>query len=354
MLRGAANFLHNPSELPSLTPEDTTAFLHGVQRYRTSTWQRPQETYKTLLTHGRTKLYDTGGEGECVLMVPSMINRGYILDLMPGMSLAHHLRQSGFRVLLVDWGNPETDLGDPLSLDTAITERLIPYITHIHQQTGKPLHLFGYCMGGVMAMGAASVLSQTGMLKSLSMVAVPWDFSHTTAHGIIKNLAPLYGLILNAIDYIHADIIQSQFVMLEPLGAIKRMQAYASEQDATHLNRLTALEDWLADGIALESGVAKSIVFDWHLHNKPHKGEWLLNAHAVEPRRIDVPWFVGITQKDVIVPSASAMALVEQAQQQGKTPHVVNIPAGHVGVVAGRKATDTFFTPLAQWLKTEA
>ena len=39
-----------------------------------------------------------------VLVVPSLINRAYILDLAPGKSLLRFLAGQGLRPLLVDWG----------------------------------------------------------------------------------------------------------------------------------------------------------------------------------------------------------------------------------------------------------
>ena len=41
-----------------------------------------------------------------MLVVPSLINRAYILDLAPGRSLLRWLAAQGFRPLLLDWGAP--------------------------------------------------------------------------------------------------------------------------------------------------------------------------------------------------------------------------------------------------------
>src|SRR5690349_16470379 len=41
-----------------------------------------------------------------VLMVPSLINRHYVLDLMPGKSFADSMVQAGHEVYCIDWGTP--------------------------------------------------------------------------------------------------------------------------------------------------------------------------------------------------------------------------------------------------------
>ncbi len=41
-----------------------------------------------------------------VLLVPSLINRHYVLDLMPGKSFAEYLVAQGLDVFCIDWGTP--------------------------------------------------------------------------------------------------------------------------------------------------------------------------------------------------------------------------------------------------------
>ena len=62
---------------------------------------------------GCSRLLDYGAAPEAadpagppVLVVPSLINRAYILDLAPGRSLLRWLAAQGLRPLLLDWGAP--------------------------------------------------------------------------------------------------------------------------------------------------------------------------------------------------------------------------------------------------------
>src|SRR3546814_16696876 len=45
-------------------------------------------------------------DGLPLLVVPSLINRGYVLALAPGRSLLRALAAAGFRPFLVEWGHP--------------------------------------------------------------------------------------------------------------------------------------------------------------------------------------------------------------------------------------------------------
>jgi len=48
----------------------------------------------------------TRADGKTVLVIPSLINRHYILDLLSERSFVRFLRAAGLRPLVIDWGEP--------------------------------------------------------------------------------------------------------------------------------------------------------------------------------------------------------------------------------------------------------
>ena len=65
-----------------------------------------------LWREGTTRVLDYGDPargGVPLLVVPSLINRAYILDLSARSSLLRWLADQGFRPFLVDWGRPGID-----------------------------------------------------------------------------------------------------------------------------------------------------------------------------------------------------------------------------------------------------
>ena len=44
-----------------------------------------------------------------ILLVPSLINRHYVLDLMPNKSFAEYLVSRGHDVFVIDWGTPSDE-----------------------------------------------------------------------------------------------------------------------------------------------------------------------------------------------------------------------------------------------------
>jgi polyhydroxyalkanoate synthase len=83
------------------------AFLRGLERYRNHPYRRRIADPPAIWEEGTTRLLDYAPEGGTpLLVVPSLVNRGYVLDLAAERSFLRHLAGRGIRPLLVDWGAP--------------------------------------------------------------------------------------------------------------------------------------------------------------------------------------------------------------------------------------------------------
>src|SRR6185369_16665653 len=84
-----------------------SAFLDGLDAYRSHDFKRAAPAAKIVWTGGGARLldYGSGDEAHVVLLIPSLVNRCYILDLLPRRSLAAFLAAAGIRPLLFDWGD---------------------------------------------------------------------------------------------------------------------------------------------------------------------------------------------------------------------------------------------------------
>ena len=85
LLQGIANLLRRGPVKCGLTPHDVV--------WRENKWR--------LLRFRGTARYRTP-----ILMVPSLINRWYVLDLGPTRSLIEWLVAQGHEVFCIDWGTP--------------------------------------------------------------------------------------------------------------------------------------------------------------------------------------------------------------------------------------------------------
>lgn len=84
-----------------------------------------------------------------LLLVPSMMNRWFVLDLRPGSSLAEALVASGLDVYLLDWGTPRDE--DRYLSWPEVLDRLGRAVRFVRRNTGADrVGILGYCMGATL------------------------------------------------------------------------------------------------------------------------------------------------------------------------------------------------------------
>jgi polyhydroxyalkanoate synthase len=322
--------------------------LDGIAAYRHHPWRRPPDSVPVLWQEGTTRLldYGTGSGAPVLLVVPSLINRAYILDLTPETSLLRFLAAAGWRPLLVDWGAPgaaERGFG----LTDYIAGRLEAALDAARAAgPGRPV-LAGYCMGGLLA--AALALRRPQDLAGLVLLATPWDFhaERPEQARMIGAAAAAFEPALTAMGELPVDLIQLLFAAIDPFQVIRKFLDFAGLDPASERARLfVALEDWLNDGVPLAAPVARECLAGWYGENSPARDAWRVAGRAVTPASLAMPALVVIPDRDRIVPPASALALV------GRLPHaaVLRPPAGHIGMVV-TGAPDRLRRPLLDWLR---
>lgn len=109
-----------------------------------------------------------------VLMVPSLINRHYVLDLMPGKSLAEFLVAKGHDLYCIDWGTPGPE--DRWVTFDDVCDRALGRAIRVAARTSASdaVHLFGYCLGGTLAVIHAAAHPER--VRSLLALAAPVRF----------------------------------------------------------------------------------------------------------------------------------------------------------------------------------
>ena len=325
-------------------------FLTGVERYRDHPYSRGLDEPDPIWTDGNACLRRFGDTGPAVLLITSLINRSYILDLGSQRSFARWLAARGFRCYLLDWRAPG-DRERAYTIDDYVTGPLEGALDAAIGDSRGKVSVLGYCMGGLLALALA--LRRRPDVSSLVLLATPWDFHADDAEQAAKlgTAMRLFEPQLALLGELPTDSLQYLFCTLDPFLGVRKFTAFAGlDMESDAAKRFVALEDWLNDGVPLAAPVARACAFDWYEENQPGRGAWRIDGAPVRPEDWDGPTYVVIPAADRIVPPASAEGLAKTLPNA-----VVKRPrAGHIGMIAGRGVTRSIWTPLANWLASQA
>lgn len=323
--------------------------ISGIAAYRRHPWRRDAAEVPVLWQEGGSRLLDYGGDGVPLLVVPSLVNRAHVLDLLPDHSMLRHLAAQGARVLLLDWGWPG-EAERRFTLTDYIAGRLERALTAPSVAALGPAVLVGYCMGGLLVL--AEALRRPDRVRALALLATPWDFAAggadiaARAQGAARML-PMLEPLLQSQGALPVDVLQALFAGLDPWAIARKFRAFGRLDPTDRRATLfVALEDWLNDGVPLAAPVARECLGGWYGRNEPGSGHWHVAGAAVRPEALTLPCFLAIPQADRIVPPASALALAGQIPHA----HIHMTPAGHIGMAAGSRAEQALWAPLLQWL----
>ncbi|KAF0116216.1 MAG: polyhydroxyalkanoate synthase [Rhodospirillaceae bacterium] len=325
------------------------AFLTGLHRYRHHSYQRRLADPPVLWQEGTTRLLDYGGapEGVPLLVVPSLVNRAYVLDLSEGRSFMRAMAARGFRAYLIDWQAPgavEREFG----WDEYIAGRLVRILDVVAERSRRPVAVVGYCMGGLLALGLA--VRRPEAIGSLTCLAAPWDFHAARGDQMpyLEVLRPWFEAVITLMGVLPVDMLQALFFSLDPGLAERKFRSFAKwEADSVRAEDFVALEDWLNDGIPLAGPVARDCLFGWYGANTPLQGRWCVAGTPVRPESVTMPALMVIPQQDRIVPPSSALALAEAIPGSAR----MMVAAGHISMMTGKKLQSILYNHLAEWIE---
>ncbi len=320
-------------------------FFKGIQKYQNHPFQRSMPGLSVIWESGSARLISAATKPPIynvpVVLIPSMVNKSDILDLLPDRSLLRWLAGQGFAAYLLDWGDSANDKGQK-DFDAVVSQRLIPAL----ESLGGPVLLLGYCMGGLFSAAAATL--RPDLVHGITLLATPWNFHDEKS--ALKNRMML--MKPSALPYmaqygrLPESWMQAVFATLDPEGSIKKFSSFADMPEGdSREDVFMAVEDWLNEGLDLPAGVAKTCMDEWYEQNLPHKGEWVVCGETVNAGAIKVPTFVVAAQDDRIVPPDSALAFAD-ARVKGDR---LLCKTGHVGLIASGRAVFEIWTPIANW-----
>jgi polyhydroxyalkanoate synthase len=234
-------------------------------------------------------------------------------------------------VFIVDWG--PADARRNLSIADHVSALLVPLLESLPPRPA----LVGYCIGGTMAMAAASLAP----IAKLVTIATPWHFAAYPEDARLA-LARLWRRsrpIARRWGVLPMEVLQAAFWSLDRLRVVAKFAAFADlDPESDEARRFVALEEWANQGEPLPLPAARELFELMFLADCTGAGEWSVGGVRVT-NRLATPHLCFAARPDRIVPAASAPV---------DSPVIVD--KGHVGMIVGSNARELLYEPIAAWL----
>lgn len=285
-----------------------------------------------------------------LIVVFALINRPYILDLMPNKSVVGHFLRKGFDVYLVDWGVPsygDRHRGLEYYVQSAM-QRIVDLVRRRTQQ--KQVNILGYCMGGTMSAMFTALHPDT--VRNLILMAAPFDFSQRESllsvwcdekYFDVDAFIEAYG---NAPPW----YLQFNFQLLKPVSNFleKYVNLYDKMTDETYVQDFVAMEQWLNDNIPVAGETFRQFVRYGFQQNLLVKGRWPIGEQQVNLERIACPVLNLMASADHLVPCEQSRGFTNLVGSKDR--ETIEFPAGHIGLAVGSKAQKELWPRAAEWL----
>ena len=292
------------------------------------------------------------GSGKPILIVASLINRYYVLDLLPELSVLAQLNSRGFDVYVLDWKAPGArgpELGFADYVDGVIPDAAAKAA---QRHGGRLPAVIGYCMGGTLA--AIFAARHPDRLKSLVLLGTPIAFGLSGAlHKLTDRRRFDADLLMDALGNMPPAMMQSGFKLLNPADAWNKMASLLRDAgDAERVRHFVALESWLDDNIAFPGGVYREYIRALYQDDRLSRGTMTVAGTPVDLRKLTAPLLNVIALRDhICAPPASRalMALVGAGDKQ-----VMEFDTGHIGLTTSRRSLAELWPRIAAWMEQRA
>lgn len=284
-----------------------------------------------------------------VLIVYSLINKYYILDLMPGKSYIEYLVGQGFEVYLIDWGEPKA-ADRRITLEDHIDGYIADAVAQTLEHAGaKQLAMIGYCMGGTMALIYAALHPQR--LKSLVLLATPVDFHNDSLLSVwarreyfdVDKFVDTYG---NA----NAEVLKATFSLLKPTRNItKYTDLMERMHDEEFVKTFLAFDYWVNDQVSVPGETFRKFIRDTYQDNLLVQNRMRLGERTINLKKVRCPVLNVVAEYDDIVPPASASVALELIGSRKKEE--LRFKGGHHGITIGSTAQKLVWPKSAEWLR---
>lgn len=331
-LKNLVGLLTRPRPPVGSTPADVV--------HRENKWRLLR--YRPATPEGDTPAFLTP-----VLLVPSLINRHYVMDLLPGKSMAEDLVAAGHDVYVIDWGTPG-DEDRYVSFDDVCDKYLGRAIRHVARTSPRnKAHVLGYCLGGTLA--AIHTAVHPEHVASLQLIAAPVSFANDGPLSVwTRSPSFSVGSVVKGFGNVPWQLMQGAFHMLRPtMNLAKAVGVIDRASNDEFLDGFLAIETWGNDNVSFPGECYRQYIEGLYRGDGLMKRTFSLSGKPVRLDKITCPVSCIVFENDNIVPWESAAVLLDHVSSVDKT--LLKLPGGHVGAVVSKAAQRNLWPRLSSF-----
>lgn len=278
-----------------------------------------------------------------VLLVPSWVNKYYILDLTAENSYVRWLCDQGHTVFVISWANPDSDLrattfDDYMTLGPLAASDIIARITGEQQVSAV-----GYCLGGILLACTLAYCDSHNEKRfaSATYLASSIDFRDPGDIGILVDERTVEAVekYMSRTGFFDGRMLSVGFNLLKENDLF--WNYYVINYLKGERPAAFDLLHWNSDNTNVPEATHRFIMRELHLYNKlAQPQELMLNGRNIALSNIVTPTYALATDKDHIARWRSCYAAT---QLQSGDVRFVLAGSGHIAGVVNPPSANKYY-----------
>lgn len=286
-----------------------------------------------------------------ILIIYSLINQAFVLDIAKGSSLIEGLVTKGYDVYLLDWGIPGYEDKD-LTLDDYVIDYIQKSVRRTMRHSGsQKINLLGYCFGGTLAAIYAALAEEH--VENLILAAAPVDFSHSIlpdkwdeGH---KNGSFNIDRMIDVYGNVPADYLKGMFRFITtPISNSPQVALLTRAHDSKFVDKWRRMNMWTEGHIPFAGEAFRQTNRELLVENRLIKNEMTIRGKKVDLSNLKANLLVVNADKDSLVPKYQSEPLLDVVSSERKRFELAN--AGHISLATSGKLANL----VDKWIKEES
>lgn len=296
--------------------------------------------------------------GQPLLFVPPLMVSSEVYDISPELSAVAALTARGIDVWLVDFGAPEDEED---GLRRTLEDHILAVASSIERaaaQTGQAVHVAGYSQGGMFAYQAAAYL-RSEHVASLITFGSPVDIwrnlpvrvNEEVTGKVVEAAGAALAPGLRHLSGLPGALTSTGFKVFNAHKEVKQIASFFGllhDRDAL-IKREPSRRFLGGEGFVAWPGPAfRQFVDQVIVQNRMKSGGLVMGGRSTSLGDITCPILALVGTRDDMARPAAVRGIVEAAPKA--KVHLVEVAAGHFGLVVGSTALTRVWPLVGDWI----